>query len=162
MVSAMTTILCTPIRSYLLDLLPLPPSAPYSEVVIFVCRLLGCAAIVGVTAVSIQHAGAVSASRIFPLGLLMLTVAVLVGNLIKEVGILIGGLAINWRGLEFRRTRFTLSGAQMSEVYRRDGTWDRYIRESVEITHEWLDLKGECHQEISAGGASSAAFANSH
>ena len=148
MVSAMIRVVCTAIRNYLLDFLPLPPSAPYSEVVIFVCRLLGCATILGVTTVSIQHAGAIPATRVFPFVLLVLTVAVMMGNLIKEVGILIGGIVLNWRSLGFRRTRSTLSGAQMTEIYRPDGTWDRYIREPLDTIHEWLDRQGECHREI--------------
>jgi hypothetical protein len=137
-----------PIQRYLLDLLPLPRPATYSQVVIFVCRLLGCAAIVGVATVGIQHAGAIAASEIFPFGLLVLTVAVLAGNLIKEVAILIAGILINWRGLDFRRSRLTLSGARMREVYRPDGTWERHTIETGKVIHEWSDLNGECHQQI--------------
>src|SRR6202044_4249092 len=44
-VIAMIRVVSTALRSYLLDFLPLPPSAPDSEVLIFVCRLLGCATI---------------------------------------------------------------------------------------------------------------------
>jgi hypothetical protein len=107
MVNSMTKVLYTAIRSYLLDPLPLPRPASYSEGVIFVCRCLGCATIVVITALSIQHAGPIPASQVFPFGLLVLAVAVLVGNLIKEAAVLIGGIAINWRGLEFCRTRLT-------------------------------------------------------
>ena len=152
MVIAMIRVVYTAIRSYLLDLLPLPPSGHYSEFVIFFCRFLGCATILGVTVASLQHTGAASASQALLFKLLVLAVGVLLGNLIKEVGILIGGIAINWRGLEFRRARFTLRGAQMSELYRPDGTWDRCIRETGEAIHEWLDPKGECHREILACG----------
>jgi hypothetical protein len=152
-VIAMIRPLCTAIRSYLLDLLPLPPPASYSEAVIFVCRVLGCATILGVTAVSIQHAESIPPSRILPFALLVLSVAVLVGNLIKELGILIGGIVLNWRGLEFRRTRLTLSGGQMREIYRPNGTWDGSIRETLYTIHEWSDLQGECHQEILDRGA---------
>jgi hypothetical protein len=161
MVNAMTKVLSSTIRGYLLDLLPLPRSAAHSDVVIFVCRLLGCAAIVAMSYVSIQHTGAISASQAFPFGLLLTTVALLVGNLIKEVAILIGGIAINWLGLEFRRTRLSISGAQLSEVYRPDGTWDRYILETAETIHEWSDPNGGCHREVLARGAAGAAFANS-
>jgi hypothetical protein len=160
MVKAMTGILSSAIRSYLLDLLPRPRSVDYSEGVIFVCRLLGCAAIVAITDVSIQHAGAISASQVFPFGLLVTTVALPVGNLIKEVAILIGGIAINWSGLEFRRTRLTLNGAQISELYRPDGTWDRYILETAETIHEWSDLDGGFHREVLARGAPGEALAN--
>jgi hypothetical protein len=159
MVNAMARVFGTAIQSYLLDFLPLPPSEYFSEAIIFVCRLLGCATIFGVAAFSIQHTGTLPASRIFLFALLVLTVAVLIGNLIKEVGILIGGIALNWRGLEFRRTRLTLSGAQMTEVYRPDGTWDRYVRESLHTTHEWSDLQGECHRKILDRGAPGAHFA---
>jgi hypothetical protein len=149
-------VLFTAIRSYLWDLLPLPPSPPDSEVLIFFCRFLGSATILGVTALSIQHAGRIPASRITPFVLLVLTVAVLIGNLVKEVGILIGGIALNWRGLEFRRSRLTLSGAQMTEIYRPNGTWDRSTLETLHTIHEWSDLRGECHQEIVSPGASGA------
>ena len=149
----MTNLLCTAIRNYLLDLLPLPRSAPHSELVVFVCRLLACATIVCVAALSIQHAEGIPVSRLFPFALLVLTVAVLVGNLVKEVGVLIGGIVLNWRGLEFRRIRLTLNGARMTEIYRPDGTWDRYIREALHSIHEWLDLQGECHREILDRGA---------
>ena len=77
-----------------------------------------------------------------------MTVALPVGNLIKEVAILIGGVAVNGLGLEFRRTRVTLSSAPMTEVYRPDGTWDRYILETAETIHEWSDLEGGCHREV--------------
>ena len=160
MVIAMIRVVSTALRSYLLDFLPLPPSAPDSEVLIFVCRLLGCATILGVSAASIQHSGAIPPSRILPFALLMLSVAVLIGNLIKELGILIGGVILNWRGLEFHRTRLTLSGGQMREIYRPDRTWDRYILEAGESIHEWSDLEGECHREVSCG-TRGAAFANS-
>ena len=98
----MTKVLGSAIRSYLFDLLPIPwPEAHHSEVVIFVCRLLGCAAIIGIADASIQHAGAISASEVLPLGLLVMTVALPVGNLIKEVAILIGGITINGLDLRF-------------------------------------------------------------
>jgi hypothetical protein len=112
-----------------LDLLPLPRSTACSEVVIFACRLLGCAAIVAIADVSAQHAGMISASQIFPLGLLVMTVALLVGHLIKEVSILVGVIAMTRLGLKFRRTPLTLNGAQSSEAYQAEGTWDRYILE---------------------------------
>jgi hypothetical protein len=147
MVNAMR-VLCTAIRSYLVDLLPHAPPGTNSEVAIFASRLLGCATIYSVAILSIRHAGPVPAARVFPFALLVLAVAILIGNLVKELGILVGGIVLNWRGLEFRRSRSTLSGARMTEVYRADGTWDRYIRDSAETIHEWLDLKGECHREM--------------
>lgn len=148
MVSAIADVLSAAIRSYLLDFLPLPPSASFSTAIIFVCRILGCATIFGVAAVSIQHAGAIPTSRLILFAPPVLTIAVLIGNLVKEVGILVGGVVLNWQGLEFCRARLTLSGAQMTEVYRPDGTWDRYIRESLHTTHEWSDQRGECHREL--------------
>ena len=158
MVNAMR-VLFTAIRSYLWDLLPLPPSPPDSEVLIFFCRFLGSATILGVTAVSIQHTGPIPASRIAPFALLVLTIAVLIGSLIKEVGILIGGIVLNWRGLEFRRSRLTLSGGQMTEIYRPNGTWDRSTLETLHTIHEWSDLQGECHREIMGRGAPGAPIA---
>jgi hypothetical protein len=156
----MARILGSAARSYFWDLLPLSWPATRSGVAIFVGRLIGCASIVGIVAVSIRHAGAISASRVLPFGLLVMTVALPVGNLIKEVAVLIGGVALNWLGFVFLRTRWTLGGAPMSEVYRPDGTWDRYILETTGTIHEWSDLDGMCHQEVLACGAPSAAFAN--
>jgi hypothetical protein len=160
MVNAMR-VLFMAIRSYLWDLLPIPRSPSDSEVLIFFCRFLGSATIIGVTAVSIQHAGPILVSRIAPFALLVLTVAILIGNLVKEVGILIGGIVLNWRGLEFRRIRSTLSGAQMTEIYRPNGTWDRSTLETLHTIHEWSDLQGECHQEIVGRGASGAHITHS-
>jgi hypothetical protein len=150
MVKTMTKVLHSLIRGYLLDLLPLPfpRRKTDSDVVIFVSRFLGCVTVVAVAA-SIRHARPISASELILFGLLVMTIALLVGNLIKEVAILIGSIAINQLGLEFRRTRLTLSGAQMNELYRPDGTWHRYILATTEIIHEWSDLEGECHQEVS-------------
>jgi hypothetical protein len=160
MVKEMKNPLGSAIRSYLLDLMPLSPWAPYSETVIFVCRLLGCCTIVAVVVVGIQHAGAISPSQVLPFGLLVMTVALPIGNLIKEVAILIGGSAVNWLGREFRRTRVTLSGAPMTEVYRPDGTWDRYIHEASATIHEWSDLSGECYREVLVCSIPGAVLAN--
>jgi hypothetical protein len=118
----MTRTLGLAIRSYLLDLLPLPWPATHSEVAILVCRLLGCAAIAWIAAASIHHAGTITPSQVLPFGLLVLTAALAVGNLIKELAILIGGIAINWLGIPFVRTRLTLKGARMNELYRPDGS----------------------------------------
>jgi len=131
-----------------LDLLPLPRSTACSEVVIFACRLLGCTAVAAIADVSLQHAGEISASQVFPFGLLVMTVALLVGNLIKEVSIVVGATAMTRLGLKFRRTRLTLNGAQSYEAYQADGTWDRYMLEKNEIIHEWSDCNGECHREV--------------
>lgn len=144
----MDKVLCTALRNYVFDLLPRAPSAPCSERVIFVCRLLGCVTIFGVAAVSICHAGTIPVSQLIAFALFVLAVAVLVGNLVKEVAMLIAGVVLNWRGCEFHRTRLTLGGAKMTEIYRPDGTWDRYFRETLHSVHEWSDLQGECHREI--------------
>jgi hypothetical protein len=158
----MARMLSSAVRSYFWDLLPLSWPATHSGVVIFVCRLIGCASIVGIVAVSILHGGSISASKVLPFGLLVMTVALPVGNLIKEVTVLIGGVALNWLGFVFLRTRWTLGGAPMSEVYRPDGTWDRYIPETTGTIHEWSDLDGVCRREVRACGApGGAAFANS-
>jgi hypothetical protein len=101
----MTRTLCLAIRSFLLDLLPIPWPATHSEVLVFFCRLLGCAAIVGIATVSIQHAGVIAALQALPFALLVMTVALAVGNLMKELAILIGGIAINWLGVPFLRMR---------------------------------------------------------
>jgi hypothetical protein len=149
MVNALIKLVRSAIWRYILDLLPHPRWATYSETVMFIGRLGGCCTIVIIAVLGIQHAGAISAIRVLPLGLLVMKVAFPVGNLIKEVATLIGGVAINWLGLEFRRTRLTLPGAAMSEVYRPDGTWDRYILETAETVHEWSDLSGACYREVS-------------
>jgi hypothetical protein len=149
MVNAMIKLAGSAIWSYISDLLPFPRWATSSETVMFVGRLLGCCTIGVIAVLGIRHAGAISATQVLLLGLLVVTVALPVGNLIKEVATLIGGVAINWLGLEFRRTRLTLTGAVMSEVYRRDGTWDRYVLATAETVHEWSDLSGECYREVS-------------
>jgi hypothetical protein len=71
----MARMLSSAVRSYFWDLLPLSWPATHSGVVIFVCRLIGCASIVGIVAVSIQHGGSISASKVLPFGLLVMTVA---------------------------------------------------------------------------------------
>lgn len=144
----MTTVLGSAIRGYLSDLLPLRWPATHSDVVIFVCRLLGCTAIIGIVATSILHAGAISVSQLLPFGLLVLTVALSVGHLIKEVAILIGGIATNWLGHPFLRTRLTIKGARMNELYRPDGTWDRYTYEASVTIHEWSEPNGGCHRDV--------------
>src|ERR1700722_15836666 len=156
----MTRILGSTILSYFSDLLPLRWPATQSEVVIFVCRLLGCTAIIGIAAASILHAGAIPVSQEFPFGLLVLTVAMAVGYLIKEVAILIGGIAINWLGRPFLRARLTISGARMNELYRPDGTWDRYTYEASVTIHVWSELNGGCHREVLPYDTSGSAFAN--
>lgn len=163
MVMAMKETIHSLIRGYVLDLLPLPlpRSTAYSEVVISACRLLGCATVLATTDISIRHAGTIPTSQIIPFGLFVVAVALLVGNLIKEVAILIGSMAMNRLGLDFRRTRLTLNGAQIREVYRPDGTWDQYILETPEIIHEWSDLDGECHREVLASDAPDADLAHS-
>jgi hypothetical protein len=150
MVNAMTKVLSSVVRGYLLDLLPLPhlQSRTDSGALLFVCRWLGCSTVIAITDLSVRHAGPISPSEVLPFGLFVMTVALLVGNLIKEVAILMGSTMMNRLGLEFRRTRVTLSGAQMNEVYRPDGTWDRCILESAEIIHEWSDPNGKCQREV--------------
>jgi hypothetical protein len=154
MVNAMTKMLLSAMRSYLVDLMPVPRWAGCSEIVAFACRVLGCGSILAIAVAGTRHAGVIPASQILPFGLLVMTVALPVGNLIKEVAILIGGTAINWLGFEFHRARSTLDGAQINEVYRPDGTWDRYIVETAGTIHEWADLEGGCHREILACSAS--------
>lgn len=162
MVSAMARLIGSAMRGYMLDFLPIPRSTGHSEVALLVCRLLGCAAVVAVAAISVQHAGTISASQSIPFALLVMTIALPVGNLIKEVGILLGGIALNRLGLEFCRTRLAVDGTSLVERYRSNGTWDRYIGAAGGTIHEWSDPDGGCHREILDTGHSASGSDFSH
>lgn len=133
--------------SYLRDLLPIPAAGTYSEILVAVCKLLGCAAIVEIIAVSIRNAEGIGTGERIPFAMLVSVVALSVGNLLKEVAVLVCANLVNWAGWDFHSTRTTLDGHSVDEVVRPDGTWDRYIRDPDATIHEWRATDGICHRE---------------
>ena len=69
------------------------------------------------------------------------------GNLVKEVAVLMCSIAVNWLGLDFRSARVTLDGTSIDEVLRPDGTWDRYTQDERGVVHEWRETDGHCRRE---------------
>lgn len=135
-------------RSFLRELSPIPRAATYSEVLAALCRLLGCAAIVMIALVSIRNARDISAPEGVPFALLVSVVAITVGSLLRDVAFLICAVAVNRFGHDFRASRVALDGNCIEEVFRPDGTWDRYTRGSEQIVHEWRDWDGVCRREV--------------
>jgi len=134
-------------RCFLLEFLPIPRAATYSEILAALCRLLGCAAIIVIIMLSVRNALTITAPQRLPFALLVSVVAVTVGNLLKEVAVLMCSNAVNWLGLDFRSTRVTLDGTSVDEVVRPNGTWDRYVRDDRVVVHEWREADGVCRQE---------------
>jgi hypothetical protein len=142
--------LISALRFYWPHPLPIPFAASYSEILVALCRLLGCATIVGIIRVSVENSKGIGVPQTMVLAILVFVVAMTVGNLVKEVAIAICGIAVNSIGCNFYRKRLTLSGDRVNEVFKPDGTWDRYIINGSETIHEWTDEEGQCHREIAS------------
>jgi hypothetical protein len=140
-------------RCFLREWLPVPRAATYSEILAALCRLLGCAAIVGIVVVSVRNAQDITAQQRVAFALLVSVVAITVGNLVKEVAVLMCSIAVNGLGLDFRSTRLTLDGTAIDEVVRPDGTWDRYLHDERGVVHEWREADGHCRRETLRGGS---------
>ena len=140
-------------RCLLLEWLPIPRAATYSEILAALCRLLGCAAIVAIVILSVRNAQDITAQQRVTFALLVSVVAITVGNLVKEVAVLMCSSAVNWLGLDFRSTRLTLDGTAIDEVVRPDGTWDRYLHDERGVVHEWREADGHCRRETLRGGS---------
>ena len=134
-------------RCFLLEWAPIPRAATYSEILGALCRLLGCAAVVAIVDLSVRHAQDITAPQRVAFALLVSVVASTVGNLVKEVAVLMCSIAVNWLGHDFRSARVTLDGTSIDEVMRPDGTWDRYTQDERGVVHEWRETDGHCRRE---------------
>jgi hypothetical protein len=133
--------------NFLRELSPVPRSSSFSDVLTALCRLFGVGAIVAIILLSAHNAERITATEKIPFALLVSVVAITVGNLLKEVAILICATAVNGIGLDFHSTHVTLDGATVDELHRPDGTWERYIRGSGTTIHEWRAADGICRRE---------------
>lgn len=112
------------------------------------CRLSGCATIGCVMRMGLSGPSPpqLPGSIVLLAGVFIL--AVLVGNIAKEIAVACCGHLSNWLGRSFRRTGLTLGGTVFRELRRADGTWRRYEMRPTSIVCEWTNRRGECHKRV--------------
>lgn len=125
------------------------------------CRLAGCSVLLAL----IRLAPDAAVARDLPMaavrGALLVLLAILLGNLAKELAFVICADIANWCGQSFLRTGFTLDGRQVCEIRFPNGTWVRYESGRGTSVCEWTEVSGAC-KRITLGPGGRRAESASH
>lgn len=112
------------------------------------CRLLGLATIALIMKFETQALAAEHLASQWPVWLLDAALALLMGNLVKEVTTWLGARIVNTLGADFYRKGFMFNGAPFTEIFHPDGTWRRCEFGAHETICEWTDRFGTCHRSV--------------
>jgi hypothetical protein len=129
----------------------LAPSFGLSSVLTSLCRIVGSVTIGGLLYVEL-HGAALGHNLIVCLsyGGLSLLLAVMIGNVVKELLFSFCEQLVNWCRKDFTRHGVLLNGTAYREIRRPDGTWIRCESAAEEGTvYEWTDTYGGCHRIVS-------------
>jgi hypothetical protein len=108
-------------------------------------RFLGSATIIGAMSASLRGRTPPSFAWSVLLAILVVALAVTLGNIVKEICFAFCAHLVNWLGHDFRRAGITPRGIPFRELRRSNGTWRRLERRGRETVCEWTDSEGKCH-----------------
>ena len=137
-----------PLRWFALEFLGIAVRLNVSAILSSVCRLFGVAVILAVVRLCLSRGWAPSPLvAVLQCGLIAL-MAVLMGNLAKELAIDLCAGAMRLYGRPFSRTGATLDGGSYRETLHVDGTWIRCVKRPTGCVCEWTDRWGACYQIV--------------
>jgi type IV secretory pathway VirB2 component (pilin) len=113
------------------------------------CRLLGFGTLILILA--FETGGFASSGGSPPAWgqwLLDAIVAVLIGNLVKELALVLCVRIVNAMGRNFYRKGIRLNGTPFRETFHPDGSWRRCEYRAEETVCEWTDAFGACNRSI--------------
>ncbi len=112
------------------------------------CRLLGVGTIVAIMAFETDSFVVEGLRTGWPVWALDGIVAILIGNVVKEVAIWLSARIVNALGADLYRQGVMLNGHAFAEVFRSDGTWRRHEFGDRETICEWTDRFGACSRRV--------------
>ena len=121
-----------------------------SSIVTNLGRLAGVAAMLVVVRVSISPGLASGALTVMTQYVCIGALAILFGNVARELAIELGARVLGWSGREYRRTGVRLDGKIYTETLYPDGTWYRSERGPLGTVCEWTDRSGACNRIVTA------------
>ena len=138
------------LRWFFHEFFVLSPSFDLTGVLTLLCRVLGGATIAGVLYIE-WHGAFFERDHIVSLSYagLYLLLAVMIGNVVKELCFGFCEQLVNWWGRAFMRHGVLLDGTAYREIRRPDGTWMRCESAAERTVWEWTDRHGACHRIVS-------------
>jgi len=141
-------------RWFVAEFVPLARGNTVSARITDLCRLLGLGSIVGIMAFETRGLALLDVQRFWPVWLLDGVLAILIGNIVREVAIWLGVRIVNAFGAGFYRRGMMLDGTPFTEVFHPDGTWRRCEYPDGETICEWTDRFGACHRSVTRARSS--------
>ena len=139
---------CNVLRWLAYEFLPMSVRNTLSSRVVDFCRLLAFATIVSLTMFETRAFALHDLRTEWPVAILDVLLAILIGNIVKECAIWISARIANSLGVNFHRRGVMLNGKRFSELFRADGTWRRCELGQGETICEWTDRFGACSRSV--------------
>ncbi len=134
------------IRWAVCEFLPLPWSSGSSQIVSMACRLVGCAAALGILSVELEASAGSHGAVLAMLWAGSAVTAVLIGNVAREWTFAFCSSVATWMGHAFHRKGFTLDGLSFLEIHYPSMTWVRCEYAADELSCEWTEPTGRCNR----------------
>ena len=139
---------CNVLRWLAYEFLPMSVRNTLSSRLTDFCRLLAFATIVSLTMFETRALALHDLRTEWPVWILDVVLATLIGNVVKECAIWVSARIVNSLGIDFRRRGVMLNGKRFSELFRADGTWRRCEFGHGQTICEWTDRFGACSRSI--------------
>ena len=137
-----------PLRWFAHEFLRISIRLDASSILTSLCRLFGVAIILAIVRFTLSGGLApASVAALLQCGLAAL-LAVLIGNIAKEMAIELCAGAMRLCGRDFSRIGATLDGGTYRETLHVDGTWIRCVSRPAGSVCEWTDRWGACYQIV--------------
>jgi hypothetical protein len=131
------------------EFLPLSARATWSSRLTDLCRVLGAVTVASLILFTTRGFAHEPLSEVWYAWVFDVTLAVLMGSLVKEGATWICANLSNASGRDFHRRGVTLGGRAYREVFHADRTWRRSEYGDGETITEWTDRSGQYHRSIS-------------